>query len=248
MTVDGELTAEAEGLFVTINPKLAAEYFGRTTGEAAAARSRRPRTSELGALAAVGNVTLVGRGQRIAVIGSGGAGKSTLARQIGAILGLPVIHLDHHYWSPGWVPTPDDEWWCCQRGLLAGDRLGRRRQLRRHPRAAGRARRHDRLPRPAPAGVRHPRALRRVRSPVLQAHGCPQRMDRRVPPLDLALPDPAPGPGCSACSRPTRATTDVVQLRSPAEVRAFLARLRHRADRSAPHVRGRAGSPRRHPR
>ncbi|MGZ4800089.1 MAG: PaaI family thioesterase [Acidimicrobiia bacterium] len=35
MTVDGETTAEAEGLFVTISPEMAAEYFGRTTGEAA---------------------------------------------------------------------------------------------------------------------------------------------------------------------------------------------------------------------
>jgi acyl-coenzyme A thioesterase PaaI-like protein len=36
MTVDGEITAEAEGLFVTIDPALAAEYFGRTKGEASA--------------------------------------------------------------------------------------------------------------------------------------------------------------------------------------------------------------------
>jgi len=35
MRVDGVITAEAEGLFVTISPELAAEYFGRTTGEAA---------------------------------------------------------------------------------------------------------------------------------------------------------------------------------------------------------------------
>jgi acyl-coenzyme A thioesterase PaaI-like protein len=35
MTVDGVLTAEAEGLFVTISPEMAAEYFGRATGEAA---------------------------------------------------------------------------------------------------------------------------------------------------------------------------------------------------------------------
>lgn len=35
MTVDGEITAEAEGLFVTIDAALAAAYFGRTTGEAA---------------------------------------------------------------------------------------------------------------------------------------------------------------------------------------------------------------------
>ncbi len=35
MTVNGQLTAEAEGLFVTINPKIAAQYFGSATGEAA---------------------------------------------------------------------------------------------------------------------------------------------------------------------------------------------------------------------
>ena len=37
MTVDGELTAEAEGLFVTIDPELAARYFGRDVGEASPA-------------------------------------------------------------------------------------------------------------------------------------------------------------------------------------------------------------------
>jgi hypothetical protein len=35
MTVNGELTPAAEGLFVTISPELAAEYFGKATGEAA---------------------------------------------------------------------------------------------------------------------------------------------------------------------------------------------------------------------
>lgn len=44
------------------------------------------------------------------IIGSGGAGKSTLARQLGEILGLPVIHLDAEYWNPGWEPTPKPEW------------------------------------------------------------------------------------------------------------------------------------------
>jgi acyl-coenzyme A thioesterase PaaI-like protein len=37
MTVDGELTAEAEGLFVAIGPELAARYFDRDSGEAAPA-------------------------------------------------------------------------------------------------------------------------------------------------------------------------------------------------------------------
>jgi adenylate kinase family enzyme len=44
------------------------------------------------------------------VIGSGGAGKSTLARRMAAITGLPLICLDLHYWGPGWVPTPQPAW------------------------------------------------------------------------------------------------------------------------------------------
>lgn len=48
--------------------------------------------------------------KRIAVIGSGGAGKSTLARRLGEKLGIQVVHLDAHYWKPGWIPTPEDEW------------------------------------------------------------------------------------------------------------------------------------------
>lgn len=35
------------------------------------------------------------------VIGCGGAGKSTLARQLGGITGLPVVHLDQIWWKPG---------------------------------------------------------------------------------------------------------------------------------------------------
>lgn len=48
--------------------------------------------------------------RRILVIGSGGAGKSTLAKRLGAILGIPVIHLDSLYWRPGWVETDKTEW------------------------------------------------------------------------------------------------------------------------------------------
>lgn len=48
--------------------------------------------------------------RRVLVIGSGGAGKSTFSRRLGAGLGLEVIHLDAAYWRPGWVETPKDEW------------------------------------------------------------------------------------------------------------------------------------------
>lgn len=47
---------------------------------------------------------------RILLVGSAGAGKSTLARQLGPALGLPVVHLDREFWRPGWVETPSEEW------------------------------------------------------------------------------------------------------------------------------------------
>jgi adenylate kinase family enzyme len=60
-------------------------------------------------------------GQRILVDGMMGSGKSTFARSLGARTGLPVIHLDVHYWRPGWVRPSDDEWREQQRALLARD-------------------------------------------------------------------------------------------------------------------------------
>lgn len=60
-------------------------------------------------------------GRRVVVTGMAGAGKSTFSQALSAKTGLPVIHLDLHFWKPGWVPTPDDEWREKQRGLLAGE-------------------------------------------------------------------------------------------------------------------------------
>ncbi len=47
--------------------------------------------------------------ERILIIGCGGAGKSTLARQLGEKTGLPVVHLDKLYWKPGWVERTREE-------------------------------------------------------------------------------------------------------------------------------------------
>ncbi len=48
--------------------------------------------------------------KRIMIIGSCGAGKSTLARQLKDILKLPLYHLDQFYWQAGWVEKPKSEW------------------------------------------------------------------------------------------------------------------------------------------
>lgn len=60
--------------------------------------------------------------QRIVVIGSCGAGKSTLARTLGEKLALPVIHLDSYYWQEGWIETERSEWINIQQKLIKGDR------------------------------------------------------------------------------------------------------------------------------
>ena len=47
--------------------------------------------------------------ERIIIIGCGGAGKSTLARQLGEKLNLPVVHLDKLFWRPGWEHISQEE-------------------------------------------------------------------------------------------------------------------------------------------
>ena len=47
--------------------------------------------------------------ERILIIGCGGAGKSTLARQLGELTGIPVVHLDKLYWLPGWKHVSREE-------------------------------------------------------------------------------------------------------------------------------------------
>ena len=46
---------------------------------------------------------------RVMIVGSAGSGKSTVARRLGELLDLPVVHLDTLYWRPGWVESPPEE-------------------------------------------------------------------------------------------------------------------------------------------
>ena len=60
--------------------------------------------------------------QRVLVIGSPGAGKSTFARALAAKTGLPLVHLDREYHLPGWVEPPEADWRARVDQMVAADR------------------------------------------------------------------------------------------------------------------------------
>ncbi|MEO8289168.1 MAG: AAA family ATPase [Chloroflexota bacterium] len=47
-------------------------------------------------------------GKRIAVVGTSGSGKTTMARRLAARLGVPHIELDELHWGPNWTEERDD--------------------------------------------------------------------------------------------------------------------------------------------
>jgi adenylate kinase family enzyme len=59
--------------------------------------------------------------RRVVILGRGGAGKSVLARQLGALTGIPVIELDALFWQPGPTPTAPADWLARHRELIAGE-------------------------------------------------------------------------------------------------------------------------------
>jgi hypothetical protein len=52
----------------------------------------------------------LGAPRRILVLGSPGAGKTTLATAVATAVGVPLYHLDDEYWGPGWTRTPPQLW------------------------------------------------------------------------------------------------------------------------------------------
>lgn len=57
---------------------------------------------------------------KVIIAGCGGAGKSTLAREIGRRFSLPVVHLDRLWWLPGWQARSEESF-----DALLADELAR---------------------------------------------------------------------------------------------------------------------------
>jgi adenylate kinase family enzyme len=49
-------------------------------------------------------------GRKILIIGCAGSGKTTLAKRLTKLTGLPIIHLDNYYWNENWGKKSDEEW------------------------------------------------------------------------------------------------------------------------------------------
>jgi adenylate kinase family enzyme len=59
--------------------------------------------------------------RRVAIIGPSGAGKTTLALELGKRLGIELVELDRLLWKPGWVERPLDECERIQEDALTSD-------------------------------------------------------------------------------------------------------------------------------
>jgi adenylate kinase family enzyme len=59
---------------------------------------------------------------RVVIVGRGASGKSTLARHLGNITGLPVTEVDKVFWQPGLIATSREQWVRVQEKPVARDR------------------------------------------------------------------------------------------------------------------------------
>jgi len=69
-----------------------------------------------------GKISAMTQPQRVMVIGSSGSGKSTISRKLAKRYQLPLVHLDHHFWQPGWIQPSNEEWDRRVRELIAQER------------------------------------------------------------------------------------------------------------------------------
>lgn len=164
--------------------------------------------------------------RRIAVVGPGGAGKSTFARELGRRLDVPVVHLDEHYWKPGWTATPRAAWRAVQVELLAAEswiadgNYGATFDIR--------FARADTVivlapPRPVCLAGALRRSLGRRGEPI-QAAGCPERVSLEFLRWIWRYPSDS-RPRLEAALQRHGAHLRIVELRSRREAAAFLGRL-----------------------
>lgn len=60
--------------------------------------------------------------RRIIIVGNNGSGKSYLSKELAAITGLPLVHLDMEFWRLNWQMPPHEEWIQRQSELIARER------------------------------------------------------------------------------------------------------------------------------
>jgi len=60
-----------------------------------------------------------GRLERVVVVGTSGAGKTTFARSLARALGVTHVELDVLFWGPSWTPVPADEFLSRVRAAIA---------------------------------------------------------------------------------------------------------------------------------
>lgn len=59
--------------------------------------------------------------KRVAIFGNAGGGKSTLARKLAAITGLPLHVIDKMQFRPGGIPVPHEDYLAAHAALVARD-------------------------------------------------------------------------------------------------------------------------------